>query len=453
MFKRLVVLFNSLKIRIIFSAFLMGLILMPVVGFTISNAYERHMNASIKNELKAYSYSILAVTEIENNQLLMPEYLLENQFNVNHSGLYAFFSSAEKLNKQQLPILWQSASLLTVARPKELKLPGFGENFYYTTQLESEEHFIYSFTVNFDGEQHSVPATLHIVKEREEIKSLLSDFQQKLWIVLFVLMIVLFGVQLVWLTWSLKPLSHLKEELSDIEQGEAESLKHTYPKELQQVTQQLNTLLKAEQNQRLRYRNALSDLAHSLKTPLAVIKSQQNLSSSINTQLDTMDKMVEHQLKRAQSAGSASWHKGTQVELCVDKLVSSLTKIYHDKSLSFHVDVSTEVIFQGDETDLFEIIGNLLDNSCKAAKNKIIVSAFYTPNPRNVLQIIVEDDGEGVKSEVQAAILQRGVRADTYEQGHGIGLAIVRDLVESYQGTLEITQSEALLGAKFTITL
>ncbi len=90
MLARITTFFNSLKVRIIFSALLMSMILLPIVGITISNAYEQHMNASIENELKAYVYSILAVAEVEDQQLAMPEFLLENQFNVDQSGLYAF---------------------------------------------------------------------------------------------------------------------------------------------------------------------------------------------------------------------------------------------------------------------------------------------------------------------------------------------------------------------------
>ena len=261
-------------------------------------------------------------------------------------------------------------------------------------------------------------------------------------------MVLLLGVQLIWFVWSLKPLSYLKEELSAIEQGKAEVLNYQYPKELAQVTHQLNTLLVTEKNQRLRYRNALSDLAHSLKTPLAVIKSQKGLSDTTNEQLDNMNDMVEHQLKRAQSAGSAAWHLGIPVAPCVDKLVASLLKIYHDKSLTFKADVSENILFKGDETDLFEIIGNLLDNASKAAMKNIFIVARYD---NNELIITVEDDGKGIENALQTQILQRGIRADTYQQGHGIGLAIVRDLVDSYQGTLLISHSEKLSGAKFTL--
>ena len=441
--------FNSLKVRIIFSALLMSIILLPIVGITISNAYEQHMNASIENELKAYVYSILAVAEVEEQQLAMPEFLLENQFNVDQSGLYAFFTKT-KFSDISKGTVWRSASLISQTLPEQIQLPLLGEKRYYFVKLSQQNHFIYSFTVNFDDGKSALPLTLHIVKARAEIERLLADFRQNLWLALLILMAVLVAIQLVWLMWSLKPLTTLKKELLTIEQGQANAIEQHYPKELTQVTTQLNTLLQAEQNQRQRYRNALSDLAHSLKTPLAVINSQNDLSPVIQEQLANMNNMVEHQLKRAQSAGHGKWHLGVNLVNCVDKLVASLGKIYHDKQLNIKVDMQDDIVFKGDETDLFEIVGNLLDNACKAAKKNIQISAYLLEQGRK-LQLVIEDDGEGIADNIREEILQRGTRADTYQQGHGIGLAIVRDLVASYQGNIQISSSLHLAGAKFTL--
>lgn len=447
--------FNSLKARIIVSVLFMIIVLLPIVGLTISNAYEQHMKASINNELSAYSFSILAVAEIENAELMMPEQLLEAQFNVSQSGLYAFFTKTiAQLNEtmKESDFLWRSQSLLTVSDLRHIKIPNLGEKQFYLANLEGVPHFVYSFTVNFSSEAGQQLMTLHIVKQRDQIEKLLQEFQQKLWSALFVLMTVLVILQLIWLMWSLKPLSLLKRELSDIEQGKSALLSEQYPNELAQVTQQLNVLLTAEQNQRKRYRNALSDLAHSLKTPLAVIKSQQNLTPQINVQLDNMNAMVEHQLKRAQSAGQSSWHLGIDVAVSVNKLIPSLQKIYADKKLNFMLNIDQEATFKGDEADLFEILGNLLDNASKAANKKVqlTVKTLMASNNKK-LSMIIEDDGVGISDDMKGEILNRGTRADTYQHGHGIGLAIVRDLVESYQGSIVI-ETSSLGGAKFVLT-
>ena len=204
-----------------------------------------------------------------------------------------------------------------------------------------------------------------------------------------------------------------------------------------------------EQAQRQRYRNALSDLAHSLKNPLAVIQSQAELSQSSQQQISQINQMIEHQLKKAQSAGESSWYLGVNVKTTLDKLVNSLQKIYRDKALTFVNHCDEENIFKGDEADLFEILGNLLDNACKAAKQNVLIKVVSYDD---VLVLEISDDGAGISSTDAEQVLKRGVRADTYQQGHGIGLAIVRDLVASYQGKLIIGRCKQLGGALFSVT-
>ena len=207
-------------------------------------------------------------------------------------------------------------------------------------------------------------------------------------------------------------------------------------------------LLNAEQKQRQRYRNALSDLAHSLKTPLAVMQTQKELSVLTQEQLNIINAIIEHQLRKAQSAGQSSWYLGTAVAPIVQKLLNSLTKIYRDKSLNFTVTIAPDANFKGDEADFLEILGNILDNACKAANKEIHLDISQH---QDSMTIIIEDDGKGIEPALRESILQRGTRADTYQHGHGIGLAIVRDLVKSYQGTMLIETSEHLKGAKFTL--
>lgn len=425
----------------------MVILILPIVAFFISNAYQKHMNASVENELVAYSYSILAVAELEDGQLLMPEALAENQFNTSESGLYALITSKGNIART----IWRSASLLAIVIPHDLQSPKIGNSQFYSLLIDDVNHFIYSFSVGFTEGDITQQMTLHIIKQQADYQLLMTEFRQQLWFGLFVLMAVLLILQFLWLKWSLKPLGTLKKEILEIEQGKENLLKEEYPEELQQVTEQLNTLLLTEQNQRKRYRNALSDLAHSLKTPLAVLKGQlavEDVSQS-KTQLDEINLMIEHQLKRAQSAGQSSWHLGVKISPCVNKLLNSLKKIYQDKQLTFKENILEGLIFKGDEADFLEIVGNLMDNACKAANQHVHLTIT---KQQSILLITVEDDGCGIETEKIDSILQRGTRADTYAQGHGIGLAIVRDLVESYQGQLLIESSSTLKGAKFTLS-
>jgi two-component system sensor histidine kinase PhoQ len=442
---------NSLKARVLFSTLLMTIVMLPVIGLTLTNAFDQQLSIAMKNELTAYSYSILTVAEVDNNELLMPEYLLENQFNISQSGLYALINSRPNKNFSA-ETLWQSQSLLTLPLQALsaglIPSPKIGENIFSVITLEGKKHLLYSFSVSFSDNAQPFPITLHLIKDQKEFLLALSDFKQQLWSWLIFLMLVFIVIQVAWLLWTLKPLKVLAHELTTIEQGKKNTLDAHYPLELQRVTSQLNTLLLTEQNQRKRYRNALADLAHSLKNPLAVMQSEASLSKQVHQQISLINNIIEHQLKRAQSAGESSWHLGVEVKPLLDKLIASLMKVYQDKQLRFNVNVDNKALFKGDEADLMEMLGNLADNACKAAKSTVAVTVKVN---NKQLTITVEDDGVGIESSQQQAILARGTRADTYHAGHGIGLAIVRDLVSSYQGQLSLSTSTSLGGAAFIL--
>ncbi|MFT5705546.1 MAG: two-component system sensor histidine kinase PhoQ [Shewanella sp.] len=447
-------LLNSLKARLVISALLLILVLMPLIGFTLNDAFKQQVKTAAKNELSAYIYSVLAVTEVENDQLQMPELLLENQFNVIQSGLYALISTPSANSAKTTPdesgadLLWHSDSFLGLSEPKKLPQPLIGQRDFDEIILDGQPHIIYSLSVSFEQEDGVFPITLHIIKDQADFQKQIDQFNRQLWSWLLVLMALLGMAQLAWLLWTLKPLAKFKQELQDVENGKAMQLSVNYPSELQSVAYQLNTLLLTEQNQRKRYRNALSDLAHSLKTPLAVIQSQKGLDSTSIEQVSTINRIIGHQLKRAQSAAGSSWHLGVKIAPISAKLIRTLGKIYREPQRQISADVDPDAIFRGDEADLTEILGNLLDNACKAAKSQILLTVSTSDL---TLNISIEDDGRGVSAEQESKIFERGTRADSYEQGHGIGLAIVRDLLDSYNGQLVISRSEALGGAKFLL--
>lgn len=419
------------------------------------------MERSIENELSAYSYSILAVAEVEQVQLVMPEVLIENQFNVSDSGLYAFIlGTTSHQIKTATPqtfgdtLLWSSQSLLTIniseeKLPREVIALVTGENSFSSIEMNGSSHFIYSYAVSFTEDNFNFPLTVHIISDKKTFLQLISDFKQQLWFGLAILMGIILLLQLFWLKWTLKPLSTLEHEIKAIEQGRAEKLTSLYPKELSKLTTQLNQLLATEQKQRQRYRNALSDLAHSLKTPLAVLQAQRDISVVNQEQITRINSTIDHQLKRAQSAGHSSWLLGIEVKPVVEKLLNTLAKIYHAEQKKLEVNFTGKLTFKGDEADLLELLGNLLDNAYKAAKSTIRLTISQQ---NDTLTMCIEDDGIGIQPLQITKILERGVRADTYEAGHGVGLAIVRDLVESYQGELQITHSARLGGAQFTLS-
>ncbi|GIU03886.1 ATP-binding protein [Shewanella glacialipiscicola] len=438
---------NSLKARLVTSALLFILVLLPLIGVALNDAFTEQVKSATKNELSAYVYSILAVTEVDNQRISIPELVLENRFNLVQSGLYAIATTEDTSGTQA--IVWHSQSFMGITPPPHFTIPATGQSAFEQITLADKPHLVYSFSVSFASQDQNVPVTIHIIKDELAFQQQIDQFNQQLWTWLLILMLVMLVFQLSWLWWTLRPLARFTQELHYVEQGKSMQLSSQYPTELQAVARQLNILLNTEQTQRLRYRNALADLAHSLKTPLAVIKSQADLSEASSEQVSLINRIIGHQLKRAQTAAAASWHLGISTSEVAAKLLRTLAKIYREPQISLSSEVSAPAVFKGDEADLTEILGNLLDNACKAAKSTVKLT--ITGDAYQLL-ICIEDDGPGITEALKNQIFERGIRADSYLQGNGIGLAIVRDLVDSYNGRITVSRSEALGGAKFSIS-
>ena len=246
----------------------------------------------------------------------------------------------------------------------------------------------------------------------------------------------------------IKSILDKEKEIKAIESGKKERLSHTYPVELQAITEDLNLLLESQRRQKERYRASLSDLAHALKTPLAILKSSPMANDNdAQEQLDRINSMIEHQLKRAATGGTDAWKKTTSVAPVLESILNAMKKVYHEKVIDFKSNCSDKTKFLGDKTDLMEILGNLIDNACKACVTAVHVNVT---SDEKTLKIEICDDGPGVEASERKKLLQRGTRLDTYESGHGVGLAIVSDLVNDYQGNIEVC-SASLGGASFII--
>ncbi|KFZ36393.1 hypothetical protein HR45_16340 [Shewanella mangrovi] len=437
----------SLKSRIIASALFLNLILVPLIGMALSDAFRVEMTDAEQSEMSAAMYGILALAEMEDDELVLPAMLQDKQFNVDQSGLYALVTN------EHGDILWQSASLLGMNLPQKLPFPALGERKFSEINFNNKPHFLFSFSAGFaatTATEKPLNFAVHIIKTEDALELTQAEFTQKIWHWLFILMAILLLIQGGWLWWTLWPIARFRKELTAVEQGQQQHINSRYPSELAKVAEQINLLISNEQRQRQRYRNALSDLAHSLKTPLAVLSSIKQLPAEAQEPINNISANISHQLKRAQSSGNAAWHKGIDVAPIAQRLARTLPKIHHEKQLSIELNIENNPLFYGEEGDLTELLGNLLDNACKAAKQRIRLSAS---KQQGELHLVIEDDGPGIAEELREAIFQRGVRADTYDKGHGVGLAIVKDLLTTYQGRWQIERSQKLGGAQFTIQL
>jgi two-component system sensor histidine kinase PhoQ len=296
----------------------------------------------------------------------------------------------------------------------------------------------------------------------------LSPYEEDLWRFrtqmlgwLAALLLLLLVALAVVLRWALAPARRLEREIHEVEEGNRETLGSGYPRELRGVASNLNALLLGERKRVARYRDTLGNLAHSLKTPLAVMRAA--LSSAdpgsskeaLGGEIDRMTGIIEHQLKRAAASGGALLGQApVDVLQVVTELRGALQRVYASKDLSIELVIAPGCQFIGDRSDFTELLGNLMDNACKWCRSRVRVIAFLdeASGTRERLRMAVEDDGPGISKENRVRVGERGVRTDESVPGHGIGLAMVRDTIDLYGGEVEIEWSE-LGGARFSLRL
>ncbi len=261
----------------------------------------------------------------------------------------------------------------------------------------------------------------------------------------------------------LAPLRRLEREIHEVEEGRSEMLGAGYPRELSGVARHLNALLVGERKRVARYRDTLGNLAHGLKTPLAVMRSalssdggSGSAARSMGVEIDRMTGIIEHQLKRAAASGGALLGQApVAVAPVATELRAALLKVYSRKDLSLELALQEGSHFVGDRGDFMELLGNLTDNGCKWCRSKVRVSVRLEDGGaagRDSLTVVVEDDGPGIAEENRAKVLERGARTDENVPGHGLGLAMVHDTVDLYGGTL-VVDASALGGARFAVRL
>jgi signal transduction histidine kinase len=246
----------------------------------------------------------------------------------------------------------------------------------------------------------------------------------------------------------LLPFGRLRQQLLNLRDGSTERIEGIYPTEVQPLVNDLNLLLEQRARTVKRALTKAGDLAHGLKTPLAVLAQEAEqfaaagdpeTASRIGAQVDRMRRQVEYHLTqaRATTPGNLAGAR-CSVLTSVEGLARALEKIYATRGLTIEVRVSPEHFIRGQREDLEEILGNLLDNACKWAKSVVKIESLAE---NDSVILIVDDDGPGLPSSMRDEVLKRGVRADEAAPGSGLGLAIVRDLVQLYEGALTLEES------------
>ncbi len=437
----------SLNQRIILSATLVLVIFITLTAAALDRAFVDSSEIALRDRLTSQLYALMAAAEIDKTGVIMPSSELDALLGLPSSGVYAYITD------QTGQIMWRSSSVLGAKPPQPVVLTS-GEKSFSKTTVDKYDYYSFAYGVNWATESDVIAITFNITTDLVSFNRQISEYRITLWGWLVVMAMLLLVSQALILRWGLSPLRRVGKELNSIENGEQEQIQQNYPREIERLTSNINTLLQQERDQKTRYRNALGDLAHSLKTPLAVLQSglsesADKHSDAMQQQITRMNAIVEYQLQRAATAGSASIGKSVNVSSVIDRMLESLDKVYRDKSINVNVVVDKKILFKGDEGDLMELLGNLLDNAYKWTRHQIDV---FAEQQGNKLLLQISDDGPDIEAEDVETIMQRGARADQLIAGHGIGLSIVANIVEAYQGKLLIEKSQAG-GAEVSVVL
>ena len=440
---------NSLRARLILAASGVLAVFIVIAGYTLDKAFYQSAEQSLRENLDTQMTFLLASAEVKSaDDVDMPTRLLETKFALPSSGLYALIVNA------QGKVIWKSLSTVGVRIPAPRTLKS-GEQSLARVTLGPDQFFIKSYGVTWYTQDGHVPVTFNVITDLQNFHSLIRGYRQTLWGWLIALAVLLLAAQIAVLIWGLRPLRRVIHEINAIESGHQERITTTYPREILRLTDNINVLLEHEHTRQTRYRNALADLAHSLKTPLAVLNGAiaEVPAGSTRTQLEEqvqrMDHIVAHQLQRAATAGGSPMSKSITLEPIVNKLCRALGKVYQEKNIRFEPQLPPELKLRVDEGDLMEVLGNLLDNACKWCRQRVGISVTLE---KARARISIVDDGPGIAASQVETILQRGGRIDQTKPGQGIGLSVVVDIIAAYQGRLQIGAGP-LGGAAFSFDL
>jgi two-component system sensor histidine kinase PhoQ len=437
----------SIRARLIWGGMGVLLAFLAAAGWAVQKAYEDSVQAARFARLQTTIYLLMAGAELDaQGALIMPPALAEPRLSLPTSGLYAQITNPDKNEA------WQSASSVGLTPPfQRIQAPGqwrFDTVDALTTAggppAKTGRAFLAAtYAVTWSVNNRASSLVFSVLEDKAAFDRELGAFARTLWLWLGGAGVLLLLTQAVLLRWGLAPLRQMAREVQRIEEGTQTQVEGLYPRELKGLTQNLNGLMAQERARQTRFKDALDDLAHSLKTPLAVMRSSldspQDLPSLVAQQVARMDDIVVHQLGRAGASGAARFAPHLTLAPVIARIQASLAKVYADKQLRWAVECPPDLSWRIDEGDAFEMLGNVLDNAAKWARQEVGVHVWKHDQ---CLHVCVVDDGPGF-ADSNAVLQQRRVRLDEQVPGHGIGLAVVRDLVASHHGTLTVSRSSS----------
>lgn len=429
---------GSLSLRLLLAA---GLVLAAFFGLTgaaLERAFRDAAHKAMQDQLQVHIYALLSAIDLDRRGYPRPpKRLPDARFSNPGSGLYGFILKHDRT-------VWHSPSALGLEIPARPLTSG---KTLFLNWKGTRDLWILYYGVTWETVRgRRFPLVLAVAADTDSLTRQVADFRRTLWLWLGGSGVLLLILQAGVLRWSLRPLRTITADLEAIEAGRKEQLEGPYPRELGGLAEGLNALLQSERAHLERHRNILADLAHSLKTPLAVLRGLgQNeplpppARETLIEQVDRMQMLVDYQLQRAAVRGGHGALTPVRVWPVLERIRTSLEKVYADKGVRCFLEGNQAAKCFLEEGDLYELAGNLMENAYKWCRGRVAVSVTTYPESGRrhpSLHLTIADDGPGIPAAQRSEVLKRGIRVDQSTHGHGIGLAVVAELVRLHRGTL-----------------
>jgi len=440
---------NSLAVRLIVAATLWSAVALLVAGLILTSLYRQSVERSFDERLTVYLRTLIGTLASQTpTKFTDPGNLGEQRFELPYSGWYW-----QVRRGKDGPVVLASKSLFNDVL--DFSTAGSQHKTEDATGgalLGPDNQSLRGLdrTIDFGpGNTYELLVTGNAGDMAEEIAAFTRST---------LLTLSVFGLGLIisitaQTRWALRPLDRVRRGLTDLRSGKEARFTGSYPAEIAPLARELNALLESNQQIIERARTQVGNLAHALKTPLSVITNEARssrgpLASKVTEQAEIMRQQVTSYLDRARiAARSKVIGAVTEVEPVVGRLVRAMNRIHDDRHLRLISNVPPHSLFRGEQQDLEEIVGNLVDNACKWAKSEVTIGVGYEKPPRDDapgrLLVNIDDDGPGLAPEERAEATRRGRRLDESKPGSGLGLSIVTDLVALYEGKFSLDRSPA----------
>jgi signal transduction histidine kinase len=443
---------NSLAFRLFATSVVWTLLVLPLAGIIIYRLYRDDVRANFDDRLEKLVNAI-AVDSMGSSGPLpeTPQNRFEPLFEETHSGWYWQIKPLDDPTGARLV----SASLATATLDSPLEQKARpdvnGARWMNSKGPVGEAIRMVEVIDTMDHEAGRPRFSIIVAGPIDWYEGRVANFLTRLSIALTLTGLGLVAVTAFQVRFGLLPLRIIEKGLADVRSGKATKLEGEPPAEIEPLQVELNALILSNQDIIDRARTQVGNLAHALKTPLAVITNEaredkSSLGAKVAEQAELMRDQVQHYLDRARVAARVGViGRSTIIAPVIEPVVRALERIHQDRGVAITVQCPSSIRFQGERQDLEEMLGNLLDNACKWARKKVLLTVSAPHDPKQAggrrIIIVVEDDGPGLSPEERARIGKRGQRLDESKPGSGLGLSIVTDLVQSYRGTIELAES------------